>query len=97
MVDIRVGQTKVPVVRGLDQTSAEQAIDDADLSFVYGTPQYSDEYAVDRIMSASPPETSDVDPGTVVTLVVSLGISPGAVGRFIPSITPRRTRRRSYF
>lgn len=84
-IDIRVGQTTVPnPLLGLDQSTAEQALIDADLVFAYAPSAYSPTYALNTIMAADATEGADIDPGTTVTLTVSLGVASAGIAR--PSI-----------
>lgn len=79
MVDIRVGQTTVPnPLKGLEQAAAEEALFEADLVVAYATSQYSTQYAVGEIMDVDVTEGADIDPGSTVTLTVSLGVEPVA-------------------
>lgn len=83
MVDIRVGQTTVPnPLLGLEQAAAEAALAEADLNVAYAESEHSDEYDVGTIMALDATEGADIDPGSTVTLTVSLGavISAGGLG-----------------
>jgi serine/threonine-protein kinase len=81
MVDIRVGQTTVPdPLKGLTQEAAEEALATADLLVAYATSQYSTLYDVGTVMALDQTEGADIDPGSTITLTLSLGEEPATAG-----------------
>ena len=71
--------TKVPFVIGQDESDAEAAIKAANLVVVKGDPQYSDSVEEGKVISVEPGEGTEVDEGSEVTIVVSLGSQPATV------------------
>lgn len=71
--------TKVPPVIGQDESDAEAAIKAANLVVVKGDPQYSDSVEEGKVISVEPGEGTEVDEGSEVTIVVSLGSQPATV------------------
>ena len=71
--------TKVPNVVGRDESEAEEMIQDANLTVVHGEAQYSDDVDEGEVISSSPEAGTEVDEGTEVTIVVSLGAQPATV------------------
>ncbi len=71
--------TKVPFVIGQDESDAENAIKAANLVVVKGDPQYSDSVEEGKVISVEPGEGTEVDEGSEVTIVVSLGSQPATV------------------
>ena len=67
----------LPRVVGLQQGNAEQRLLDAgELQVQYNDPRYSEAYGAGRIISQYPEGGTEVEYGTVVTLVVSRGEPP---------------------
>ena len=75
----KVKSTKVPSVIGQDESDAEAAIKAANLVVVKGDPQYSDSVEEGKVISVEPDEGTEVDEGSEVTIVVSLGSQPATV------------------
>ena len=71
--------TKVPSVIGQDESDAEAAIKAANLVVVKGDPQYSDSVEEGKVISVEPGVGTEVDEGSEVTIVVSLGSQPATV------------------
>lgn len=95
MPDIVVGPVEVPDVVGLEQFAAEAQIIAAYFEVAYGVPQYSDTVPAGSVISQDPAGESEADPGSIVTLVLSLGAEPGLIGFGGPMIVKRKQRRRS--
>lgn len=71
--------TEVPNVVGRSESEAEQMIQDANLTVVHGEAQYSDNVEEGDVISSDPVAGTEVDEGTEVTIVVSLGAQPATV------------------
>ena len=82
--------TKVPNVVGKSESEAEELIQKANLIVVHGDAQYSDDVEEGDVISSDPTAGTEVDEGTEVTIVVSLGSQPA--NRF--RICGERLRRR---
>ena len=63
----------VPNVVGEKEADAEQMLQDANLTVTKDT-QYSSEYEAGRVISCDPNEGTEVEEGTAVKLVISLGV-----------------------
>lgn len=70
--------TKVPDVVGRNEADAEKMIQDAKLTVVHET-DYSDDVEEGKVISSDPVAGTEVDEGTEVTIVVSLGSEPATV------------------
>jgi hypothetical protein len=70
---IIVGQVEVPDVEGQEQGSAETEILAGYLTFDYASSQYSLTVPLGEVISQSPAAGAFADPGSAVTLTVSLG------------------------
>ena len=71
--------TKVPNVVGKSESEAEELIQKANLIVVHGDAQYSDDVEEGDVISSDPTAGTEVDEGTEVTIVVSLGSQPATV------------------
>ena len=71
--------TEVPNVVGREESEAEQMLQDANLTVVHGEAQYSDDVDEGKVISSSPEAGTEVEEGTEVTIVVSLGAEPATV------------------
>ena len=71
--------TVVPNVVGREESEAEQMLQDANLTVVHGEAQYSDDVDEGKVISSSPEAGTEVEEGTEVTIVVSLGAEPATV------------------
>ena len=71
--------TKVPNVVGKSESEAEELIQKANLIVVHGDAQYSDDVEEGDVISSDPTPGTEVDEGTEVTIVVSLGSQPATV------------------
>ncbi len=71
--------TEVPDVVGKDEAEAEKMIQDANLTVVHGEAQYSADVEEGDVISSDPVAGTEVDEGTEVTIVVSLGIEQATV------------------
>ena len=71
--------TEVPDVVGRSESEAEKMIQDAKLTVVHGEAQYSDDVDEGDVISSDPKAGTEVDEGTEVTIVVSLGVQPATV------------------
>lgn len=63
----------VPFLRGLAQCDAEVALDDAGLILGTVTEAYSNTYPVGRVMDQNPAPQTQVPPGSIVAIIMSLG------------------------
>ena len=66
-------KTTVPNVVDKSEADAEKMLQDAKLKVTKGEPQYSDTIAEGNVISSDPAAGAEVDEGTSVTIVVSLG------------------------
>ena len=66
-------KTTVPNVVDRSEADAEKILQDANLKVTKGEPQYSDTIAEGNVISSDPTAGTEVDEGTSVTIVVSLG------------------------
>ena len=64
---------EVPKVLGEDESTAEQMIRDAGLVVKKGEAQFSSEYAEGTVMSCDPKPGTEVEEGSEVTIIISLG------------------------
>ncbi|MCC2255737.1 Stk1 family PASTA domain-containing Ser/Thr kinase [Ruminococcus sp. CLA-AA-H200] len=71
--------TTVPNVVNSSEADAEEAIRNANLVVSHGEAQYSDEIAEGNVISSDPTAGTEVEEGTTVTIVVSLGEEPATV------------------
>lgn len=69
----------VPYVVGQDEASAQKALEDAGLVVADSEAQYSDTVAEGKVISTSPSPGAEVEEGSRVTMVVSLGVEKAAV------------------
>ena len=67
---------EVPKVLGEDESTAEQMIRDAGLVVKKGEAQFSSEYAEGTVMSCDPKPGTEVEEGSEVTIIISLGEEP---------------------
>ena len=71
--------TEVPNVVGREESEAEEMLQDANLTVVHGEAQYSDDVDEGKVISSSPEAGTEVEEGTEVTIIVSLGAEPATV------------------
>lgn len=64
---------QVPNVVNLSESDAEKALQAAKLTVVHGEAQYSSDVAEGNVISSSPASGTEVEEGTEVTIIVSLG------------------------
>lgn len=70
-------EATVPFVVGLSQMEAEQRLIEAgNFNVQYNTPRHSDAHAAGQIMSQHPEGGTVIEPGDLVTIVVSRGARP---------------------
>ena len=67
---------EVPKVLGEEESTAEQMIRDAGLIVKKGEAQFSSEYAEGTVMSCDPKPGTEVEEGSEVTIIISLGEEP---------------------
>ena len=72
-------KVSVPNVVNSSEADAEKALQAANLKVTKGTPQYSDTIAEGNVISSDPAAGTEVDEGTSVTIVVSLGVEQATV------------------
>ena len=70
---------QVPNVVDRTEAEAERTLQAANLTVVHGEAQYSDDIAEGNVISSSPAAGTEVEEGTEVTIVVSLGSEPATV------------------
>lgn len=66
-------KVQVPNVVDRSEAEAEQLLQDAGLKVTHGEAQYSDSIAEGNVISSDPAAGTEVDEGTSVTIIVSLG------------------------
>ena len=66
-------KVKVPNVVDKSEADAEKILQDAGLKVTKGEPQNSDTIAAGNVISSDPAADTEVDEGTSVTIVISLG------------------------
>ena len=69
----------VPDLTGSDRATAKAALEDRGLVYAEGEPQNSDSVAADLVMSQNPESGRQVEDGSTVTVVISLGVGEVAV------------------
>lgn len=72
----------VPPLRGMTEDAAQQALDDANLSFGDSTEQFSEDVAEGVVLRSLPKPGTELKPGAAVDLVVSAGPAPIKVPDF---------------
>ena len=70
---------QVPNVIGRSEADAEKSLQAAKLTVVHGQPQNSDEVPAGDVISCDPAPGTEVEEGTEVTIVVSLGVEQVSV------------------
>ena len=70
---------KVPQVVGEEESRAEQMLREAGLKVSKGEAQFSSEVEEGRVISCSPDQGTEVDEGSNVEIIVSLGTEPATV------------------
>ena len=70
---------QVPNVVDRSEADAERTLQAANLTVVHGEAQFSDDIAEGNVISSSPAAGTEVEEGTEVTIVISLGAEPATV------------------
>ncbi len=70
---------EVPNVVDRSEAEAERALQAVNLTVVHGDAQYSDDIREGNVISSSPSAGTEVEEGTEVTIIVSLGAEPATV------------------
>ncbi len=74
---------QVPNVVGRSESDAENTLRAANLTVVYGEAAFSNEIAEGDVISSNPSAETEVEEGTEVTIIVSLGEEPATVPNLV--------------
>ena len=74
---------QVPNVVGRSESDAENTLRAANLTVVYGEAAFSNEIAEGDVISSNPSAGTEVEEGTEVTIIVSLGEEPATVPNLV--------------
>lgn len=74
---------QVPNVVGRSESDAENTLRAANLTVVYGEAAFSNEIAEGDVISSNPSAGTEVEEGTEVTIIVSLGEKPATVPNLV--------------
>ncbi len=80
---LSLGELTVPKVRGLDEDAAQDALLDKQLEFGESTGRYDEKVPEGIVLASVPKAGTQLEPGSSVDLVLSLGRKPINVGNWV--------------